>query len=90
MLNSSWCRVRNLVDLPQVRVHDLKHTFGRRLRAAGVSFEDRQDLLGHRSGRMTTHYSAAELSKLLDAANSVCESSGERPELVVLRRLSVS
>jgi integrase len=31
-----------------IRVHDLKHTFGRRLRAAGVSFEDRQDLLGHR------------------------------------------
>jgi integrase len=25
-----------------VRVHDLRHTFGRRLRAAGVSFEDRQ------------------------------------------------
>ena len=37
------------VGLPQVRVHDLKHTFGRHLRAAGVSFEDRQDLLGHRS-----------------------------------------
>ena len=27
------------------------------MRAAGVSFEDRQDLLGHRSGRITTHYS---------------------------------
>jgi integrase len=39
----------------KVRVHDLKHTFGRRLRAAGVSFEDRQDLLGHKSGRITTH-----------------------------------
>jgi integrase len=38
----------------RVRVHDLKHTFGRRLRAAGVSFEDRQDLLGHKSGRITT------------------------------------
>ncbi len=25
---------------------DLKHTYGRRLRAAGVNFEDRQDLLG--------------------------------------------
>jgi hypothetical protein len=73
MLNSSWCRVRKEVGLPQVRVHDLKHTLGRRLRAAGVSFEDRQDLLGHRSGRMTTHYSAAELSKLIEAANSVCE-----------------
>lgn len=90
MLNSSWCRVRKEVGLPQVRVHDLKHTFGRRLRAAGVSFEDRQDLLGHRSGRMTTHYSAAELSKLIEAANRVCERDGNKPELVVLRRLNVS
>ena len=90
MLNSSWCRVRKTLGLEQVRVHDLKHSFGRRLRAAGVSFEDRQDLLGHRSGRITTHYSAAELSKLIEAANSVCERSGNKPELVVLRRLSVS
>ena len=90
MLNSSWCRIRKEVGLPQVRVHDLKHTFGRRLRAAGVSFEDRQDLLGHRSGRMTTHYSAAELSKLIEAANKVCERNGNKPELVVLRRLNVN
>jgi integrase len=90
MLNSSWCRIRKKLGLRQVRVHDLKHTFGRRLRAAGVSFEDRQDLLGHRSGRMTTHYSAAELSKLIEAANTVCERRGNKPELVVLRRLSVS
>jgi len=55
-----------------VRVHDLKHTFGRRLRAAGVSFEDRQDLLGHKSGRITTHYSRAELSNLIAAAKKVC------------------
>jgi integrase len=90
MLNSAWLRARKRAGLPQVRVHDLKHTFGRRLRAAGVSFEDRQDLLGHRSGRITTHYSAAELSRLIDAAESVCEREGRRPELVVLRRLSVS
>ena len=56
MLNGAWLRARNRAGLPDVRVHDLKHTFGRRLRAAGVSFEDRQDLLGHRSGRITTHY----------------------------------
>ena len=80
---------RQEVDL-RVRVHDLKHTFGRRLHAAGVSFEDRQDLLGHRSGRITTHYSAAELSRLIEAANSVCGRSGKKPELVVLRRLSSS
>ena len=56
----------------KVRVHDLKHTFGRRLRAAGVSFEDRQDLLGHKSGRITTHYSQAELGNLITAAEKVC------------------
>ncbi len=85
MLTSGWIRARNRADLPQVRVHDLKHTFGRRLRAAGVSFEDRQDLLGHRSGRITTHYSAAELLRLVEAANRVCEGNGGQPELVVLR-----
>jgi len=50
----------------------------------------RQDLLGHRSGRITTHYSAAELSRLLDAANKICNRKGKQPELVVLRRLNVS
>jgi len=90
MLNSAWKRARQEVKLPQVRVHDLKHTFGRRLRAAGVSFEDRQDLLGHRSGRITTHYSAAELSRLIEAADSVCDRGLGKPELVVLRRLCVS
>jgi integrase len=85
MLTSSWIRARDRIALAQVRVHDLKHTFGRRLRAAGVSFEDRQDLLGHRSGRITTHYSAAELSRLIEAANFVCDGEAGQPELVVLR-----
>ena len=57
----------------RVRVHDLKHTFGRRLRAAGVSFEDRQDLLGHKSSRITTHYSEPELANLIAAAEKACE-----------------
>jgi integrase len=60
-----------------VRVHDLRHTFGRRLRAAGVSFEDRQDLLGHRSTRVTTDYSAAELRSLLNAANRLKKSRND-------------
>lgn len=85
MLNTGWKKARERAELSQVRVHDLKHTFGRRLRAAGVSFEDRQDLLGHRSGRITTHYSAAELSRLIEAAETVAEQNGRRPELVVLR-----
>jgi hypothetical protein len=52
-------------------VHDLRHTLGRRLRAAGVSLEDRQDLLGHKRQEITTHYSAAEVGHLIQAANRV-------------------
>jgi integrase len=68
----------------RVRVHDLRHTFGRRLRAVGVSLEDRQDLLGHKSGRMTTHYSAAEIGNLLAAVNRIAKSR-ETPAGTVLR-----
>lgn len=85
ILNSGWKLAREKTGIP-VRVHDLKHTFGRRLRAAGVSFEDRQDLLGHRSGRITTHYSAAELSNLIQAAETVCQSHTNGPTLTLLKR----
>ena len=87
MNNTAWQAARKRAGLTHVRVHDLKHTFGRRLRAAGVSFEDRQDLLGHRSGRITTHYSAVELANLMDAANQVCESGSRKtPALVMLKK----
>lgn len=73
MLNNGWKKARIRAQLPEVRVHDLKHTFGHRLRVGGVSFEDRQDLLGHKSRRITTHYSAQELMSLFESANKVCE-----------------
>jgi len=38
-----------------------------------VSLEDRQDLLGHESGRVTTHYSSAEVANLVKAANVLTE-----------------
>jgi integrase len=86
MNNTAWKSARKRAGLAQVRVHDLKHTFGRRLRAANVSFEDRQDLLGHKSGRITTHYSAAELSNLISAANCVCESDSRKNHVMILLR----
>ncbi|KTD55115.1 integrase [Legionella sainthelensi] len=85
MLSTGWRQAREKAKLPEVRVHDLKHTFGRRLRASGVSFEDRQDLLGHRSGRITTHYSSAELQSLYQAANKVCENRKSGVILTLLR-----
>jgi len=87
MYNRTWRKAREKAGLPQVRVHDLKHTFGRRLRAAGVRFEDRADLLGHKSNRITTHYSRAELENLIMAANRVCgDQSRKSPAIVMLRK----
>ncbi len=85
--NTAWKRARKLVELSQIRVHDLKHTFGRQLRAAGVPLETRKVLLGHRNGDITTHYSAPELDELIEAANRICVSrSGKTPALVMLSR----
>lgn len=88
MLNSAWKKARSRVGLQSVRVHDLKHTFGRRLRSAGVSFEFLQDLLGHRSSRITSHYCAAEVGDLLAAANTVCRADRRlsTPVLSTLKR----
>jgi len=67
----AWRKARTRANLEQCRVHDLRHTFGRRLRAAGVSFENRQDLLGHKSSRITDHYCQAEIEELQRAVEKI-------------------
>jgi len=69
-----------------IRVHDLKHTFGRRLKAAAVSLEDRKSLLGHKSGSVTSHYSGAEIGQMIDAANKVSATDSRGPVLTILKR----
>lgn len=71
----------------RIRVHDLKHTFGRRLRAAGVGFETRQALLGHHNGSVTTHYSAAEMAELLEAVNRI-NTTRNTPAMTLLRAVA--
>ena len=92
MYNSAWKRARGKAaemylkvlgkacpdGFLRIRVHDLKHSFGHRLREAGVSHEDRQDLLGHKSGSITTHYSTAERRNLIEAANKICEDDSRK------------
>jgi len=83
MNNTAWQKARKRVGLTQVRIHDLKHTFGRRLRAANVTFEDRQDLLGHKSSRITTHYSSAELGNLIAVAEKVCVNDSRKSHATI-------
>jgi len=63
-------------DFSRVRVHDLRHTFGARLRAAGVSREDREVLLGHASRSMAGHYASADIGRLISQANLVLRRPG--------------
>jgi len=90
--NSAWNRAWRKAGLPQEDgilkgVHNLRHTFGRRLRGAGVPLETRKALLGHASGDITTHYSAAELGELLSAAEKIVNRGlAQAPTLTVIRR----
>ena len=67
-----------------LRLHDLKHTFGRRLRAVGVSLETRKVLLGHKNGNITSHYSAPEIEELIDASNRICETDSRKTHALVM------
>ncbi|EKU31496.1 phage integrase [Alcaligenes sp. HPC1271] len=69
-----------------VRVHDLKHTFGRRLRAAGMHLANRQVLLDPTNGSITTDYSAADLSKLLNEVEKLAHNAEKAPAVTLLRR----
>jgi integrase len=71
MNNTAWQRARREVGLERVRIHDLRHTFACRLRAVGVSMEDREVLLGHANHSMAGHYASADVGRLLGKANLI-------------------
>lgn len=73
MNNTAFQRARDAAGLPGVRVHDLRHTYGQRLREAGVPEEDRALLLGHAVAGMPQHYATATVERLVELANRVKE-----------------
>ncbi len=90
--NTAWKRAWRLAGLPTEKgilkgVHNLRHTFGKRLRSAGIPLETRKALLGHANGDITTHYSVAELQELIDAAEAIVKRGGrETPNLMLIGR----
>ena len=84
MNNNGWQQARYEAGLTQIRVHDLRHySFACRLRAAGVSAEDREALLGHASHSMAGHYASADVGHLLKQANLILNRSGTQTVLRV-------
>lgn len=83
MNNNGWQRARRKAGLPDVRVHDLRHAFATRLRAAGVAEEDRCALLGHAVRTMPQLYASADVGRLVALANRVLDRVGTRTILRV-------
>jgi integrase len=71
MNNTAFQNARAAAGLDGVRIHDLRHTFGQRLREAGVLKEDRALLLGHACEDMPEHYASATVARLVAEANKV-------------------
>lgn len=92
MYNSAWMRARGdeprgkatraskrlpHVNMPGLRVHDLRHTAAQRLLDAGVDGAVRDALLGHADKSMRTRYAPPPIQDLLTAVESI---STEPPE----------
>jgi len=75
-------------DDPLIRkgIHNLRHTYAHRLRAAGVPVEDRDKLLGHSNASLSQHYALPDIERLQEMSERVTE----RKDTVVLRAVSVT
>jgi len=62
--NHGWATACRAVGL-EIRVHDLRHTFGVRAADAGIPLDIRRSLLGHEHRDITMHYSRPGLQLLL-------------------------
>jgi integrase len=78
MTNNSWQTAWRDAGLPTGKeyvkgVHNLRHTFGKRLRDADVQERDVQDLLHHVPRTITRHYSVPEMRKLKACLDRIAE-----------------
>lgn len=67
----SWNTARTRAGLPDVRIHDLRHSFASFLINAGRSIYEVGELLGHTQVKTTMRYAHLAKETLLDAVNSV-------------------
>jgi integrase len=81
MNNTGWINARKRAGLQKIRVHDLRHTFGQRLRDAGVSEEDRAVLMGHAIRSLPAYYATPTIARLVEMANLV-QNTRDTPTLL--------
>ena len=67
----SWDTARKLAGMPELRVHDLRHSFASFLVNAGRSLYEVQELLGHADIRTTSRYAHLNRERLVGAVACV-------------------
>lgn len=73
--------------MPDLHIHDLRHTVGMRLREAGVREETIADILWHTRQGMTAHYSVAQIDELVEALNRITDERNRvNRSLAMIRR----
>jgi integrase len=77
-----WARVQKEADLPDVRIHDLRHTFASLLVSGGASLEMIGRLLGHSQMQTTQRYAHLMDSPLRAGVDTVASILRPRPRLV--------
>ncbi|MGH8704153.1 MAG: tyrosine-type recombinase/integrase [Burkholderiales bacterium] len=73
MNNTAWQRARKMAKVPDLHIHDLRHTVGMRLREAEVREETIADILWHTRPGMTAHYSVAQVAELVEALDRITD-----------------
>jgi integrase len=87
MNNNGWQRARKLAGIPDLHIHDLRHTVGMRLREAGAKEETIADILWHTRKGMTAHYSVVQIDELVTALNRITdEGNRTNRSLAMIRR----
>ena len=88
----SWDTARRQAGLPEVRVHDLRHSFASFLVNNGRSLYEVQRILGHTQIKTTQRYAHLDQQSLLSAANEVSRAApnllgeGTRPEFTAVQK----
>ena len=72
-LQPFWQRVRARAGLPEVRIHDLRHTFASTAIAAGHSLPIIGKLLGHTQVQTTARYAHLAAQPAMIAADSITD-----------------
>lgn len=67
----SWNTARKLAGMPDMRVHDLRHSFASFLVNAGRSLYEVQELLGHADIRTTSRYAHLKRERLMEAVEVI-------------------